>query len=138
MSVVVDASVALDWVLELERSDYGASVLAHVCTAGGRVPAIWPAEIANGLLTAMRRKHLKAADLPKALALLESVPLESPAVAPHSGVRRWLAAGEATGLSAHDAAYLELAQRESLPLATHDGALRKAAEKAGVELFVAP
>ena len=138
MSVVVDASVALDWVLELERSDYGASVLAEVCAEGGRVPGIWCAEVANGLLVALRRRRLKASELPQALALLESVPLEAHEVALHAGLRRLLAAGETSGLGAYDAAYLELAQRESLPLATHDAALRKAAEKAGVELFAAP
>jgi len=38
----------------------------------------------------------------------------------------------ATGLTAHDAAYLLLAVEAGAPLATEDAALRPAAEQAGV------
>ena len=40
------------------------------------------------------------------------------------------------GLTVYDAAYLDLAMRESLPLASLDGLLVRAAQKAGVPIFL--
>jgi len=48
---------------------------------------------------------------------------------------RTMGLGEAYGLTAYDAAYLELALRRGLPLASQDVALRKAGQKAGCRLL---
>ncbi|NOT29893.1 MAG: type II toxin-antitoxin system VapC family toxin [Planctomycetes bacterium] len=135
-ALVVDASVALDWIFRSERSERANRVLEQGLERGMVVPAIWPAEVANGLLTAQRRGKLKPEDLPGALALFEELPVSIPAPGGVAAIRILVDAGQSASLTAYDAAYLELALRESAPLATHDEALRSAAERAGVELFV--
>src|SRR5262249_61409589 len=75
VSVVVDASVALDWVFRSERSQGANRVLEHVLREGMLVPPIWPAEVANGLLNARRRGRLAAGDLPPPLALFDGFPV---------------------------------------------------------------
>ena len=135
MSVVVDASVALDWVFLSERSTYANGVLEHVSENGGAVPVIWPAEVANGLLTALRSRRMAQEDIPSALSLLEALHLTVHGPPFPEALRRLVLTGTTSGLTAYDSAYLELAIRESLPLATHDEGLKKAATKAGVPLF---
>lgn len=135
MSVVVDASVALDWVFASERSARSNRVLEQVAREGALVPPIWPAEVANGLLSARRRGKLEARELPAALALFEALSvtvLPEPSLA---SIRLLVDTGGAAELTAYDAAYLELALRESAPLATHDEALLRAAEALGAPLF---
>ena len=135
MSVVVDASVALDWVFQSERSARSNRVLEQVAREGALVPPIWPAEVANGLLNARRRGKLEARELPAALALFESLSLTVLPEASLESIRLLVDTGGTAELTAYDASYLELALRESAPLATHDEALRAAASKLGVELF---
>lgn len=135
MSLVVDASVALDWVFSSERSARSNRALEDVLREGALVPPIWPAEVANGLLSARRRGKLEARELPAALALFEALQVT---VLPEHGrdsIRLLVDTGGTAELTAHDAAYLELALRESAPLATHDEALRRAAEALGAPLF---
>jgi predicted nucleic acid-binding protein len=134
--MIVDASVALDWIFHSERSARANRVLEQALEQGIVVPAIWPAEIANGLLAGQRRGKLKPTDIPAALALFEELPVIIRAPVSGAAIRVLVDAGSASGLTAHDAAYLELALRESAPLATTDEALRKAAEQAGVELLL--
>lgn len=134
-ALVVDASVALDWVFRSERSARANRVLGQALERGMIVPAIWPAEVANGLLAAQRKGKLKPEELPCALALFEELPVRISAPGGTSAIRFLVDAGQSASLTAYDAAYLELALRESAPLATHDEALRSAAERAGVELF---
>ncbi len=135
MSVVVDASVALDWVFKSERTAYANRVLEQVSRDGAIVPAIFPAEVANGLLTAMRSRRIVQEDTPVALSLFEPLQLVVHHPPFPDALRRLILTGITSGLTAYDAAYLELAIRESLPLAAHDEALKKAASKAGVALF---
>ncbi len=134
MPFVVDASVALAWHFDDEVSEYADRVLERLRRDQALVPAIWPLEVANGLLIAERRKRLSAAKLARAVELTQelaiSVSEQGAEVA--LGPVRDLARAEK--LSAYDAAYLELAMREGLPLATQDAALREAAERVGVAL----
>lgn len=135
MKPVVDASVALDWVLRSERSVHADVVLAAVVRTGFLVPALWPAEVANGLLSARRRGVLASRELPTVLALFEELPVTVAASGP-TALRVLVDLGSEAGLTAYDCAYLDLALREKAPLATHDEALRRCAKKLGVELFV--
>jgi predicted nucleic acid-binding protein len=137
VSVVVDASVALDWVFRSERSARANLVLEHILREGMLVPPIWPAEVANGLLNAWRRGRLGPDELPAALALFEQLPVVVSPAASLASIRQLVDTGGAAELTAYDAAYLDLALRESAPLATHDEAVRRAAVKVGVELFAA-
>lgn len=134
-ALVVDASVALDWIFRSERSARANHVLEVALAHGFVVPPIWPAEVANGLLAARRRGKLAPEELPGALALFEELPVSVAGSPGPAAIRILVDAGQSASLTANDAAYLELALRSSVPLATHDETLRAAAERAGVELF---
>jgi len=131
---VLDASVALAWVLDSPIAAYALEV-RHALASGkrGLVPALWHLEIANALASAERRRDLVGADVDDALATIEAT-----AARAVDTEMSFISAGEALAnarsfqLTAYDAVYLELARREGLPLATLDKGLRAAAVKAGI------
>ena len=131
---VLDASVALAWVLDDPIADYAMEVRRAL--ANGKralVPTLWHLEIANGLLTAERRRDLVSADLDDALATIQTTAAQAiETETSFSPVGEALATARAFHLTAYDAVYLGLARRERLPLATLDKRLRAAAAKAGV------
>jgi predicted nucleic acid-binding protein len=132
---VLDASVALAWVLDDPMPAYAAQV-QDAMLSGNRalVPALWHLEIANGLAMAERRKDLTGADVEEALAEIQAATRQTVdtdvSVIP---AREALANARSFQLTAYDAVYLELARREGLPLATLDKGLRAAAAKAGIQ-----
>jgi predicted nucleic acid-binding protein len=134
---VLDASVALAWVLDKPVSDYAVAVAAKLRSGQrGFVPALWHLEIANGLAMAERRQDLTSNDVAEALDQLELTAIKS--LDTESGFlssRAALANARSFQLTAYDAVYLELAQREGLPLATLDKSLRAAAARAGVKML---
>jgi predicted nucleic acid-binding protein len=100
-------------------------------------PGIWRWEIANMLVTCVRRKRLQPEDVSARLAMLATLPITTD---PESGGYVWtavttLAGGH--GLTVYDASYLELALRHALPLATKDSALARVARSLGVPLLLA-
>ena len=133
---VLDASVALAWVLDNPISRYALDIRDEMLRGKrGAVPALWHLEVANGLVMAERRGDLDVVDI--------KVALEQIVAATQGGidtdaklipVSEALRDARATGLTAYDAAYLSLALREALPLATLDQALQAAARRAGVRL----
>jgi predicted nucleic acid-binding protein len=133
---VVDASVALAWCFEDEKTNWSEEFLERL-RRGDRinVPAHWAAEVANALLMGVRRKRIKP-DQPQLLwEELGHLPIDpEPALSAARG-KEVLGLGEKHGLTVYDAAYLELAQRYGVPLATLDGDLRKAAQAEGVPLL---
>jgi predicted nucleic acid-binding protein len=134
--VVVDASVALAWCFPDEASEYADGVLV---TLKGRVivvPAVWGLEIANALLAGERRKRLKQPEILRFLALLDGLSIVQDGQAVSESVSNVLPLARDYDLSAYDAAYLELSVRHAVPLATLDAKLQKAAQRAGVKIFV--
>ncbi len=136
MTLVVDASVAIGWVLRDEDPAYAQAVLEQVLVDGALVPAIWPFEIANVLLSAVKRKRLTADEIPKAMSLIESLPIEIEPATNAPMVRRLFEVGRDFSLTAYDAAYLDLSFRSGLALATADSGLVRSASAAGATLFV--
>lgn len=135
-TLVLDASVPLGWALPDEgRNDPARGVLASLGAGTALVPAHWRAEVGNGLLMALRRGRLTADRLPRILAELSMLPVSVDASGAHEAWAGPLAQALATGLTLHDALYLELAKRCGLPLATFDAALRHAALTAGVAVL---
>ena len=134
---VLDASVALRWLLDDPVSPYAERV-KQLLIKGARatVPALWHLEMSNGLAVAERRSILSPANIDQALLHIEQivsqrVDTSSAFVSTHQS----LATVRAFKLSAYDAVYLDLARHERLPLATLDERLRAAAAHAGVELL---
>jgi predicted nucleic acid-binding protein len=134
---VLDASVALGWVLDDPIPAYASEIRKELMRdKRAIVPSLWHLEIANGLAMAERRGDLRQDDVEDAIKELETIAAsvletETGTVA----TRRVLSIARSFQLTVYDAAYLELSRREGLPLATLDKALRAAAVKAGVALF---
>ena len=61
---ILDASVTLAWFFEDEKTDWSEELLERL-RQGNRVvvPAHWAAEVANGLLMAVRKKRIKPEQL---------------------------------------------------------------------------
>ena len=137
MSLVLDASFALAWCFADETTARGDEVLRDLRSDYSLVPAIWPLEIANGLVVAERRGRIDVAIRDDFLGLLMTIDIriETVDVAHTFTVVFDLARRE--GLSCYDAAYLDLVLRERLPLATRDAALAEAARRVGVSVIAA-
>ena len=134
---VLDASVALAWVLDNPAPVYALGVRQEML--GGKrgvVPALWHLEIANGLAMAARRGDLTGADVEDALDQILTIAANKlDTAADLVSARDALANARRFQLTAYDAAYLDLARSEELPLATLDKGLRAAATKAGVAVL---
>ena len=138
MKIVLDASVALSWLMrrvDADEAEMSRSAAQGVMGEGALVPSIFFTEVTNGLVVAERAGSL-AADLAKRfLADLDALPIETDRGAPDALQRAVFGLARATGLTAYDATYLELALRSGSPLATFDRQLAAAAPAAGVTLF---
>jgi predicted nucleic acid-binding protein len=134
---VLDASVALAWVLDNPAPVYALEVRQELLRGmRGLVPALWHLEIANGLAMAERRRDLSAADVEDALEQIQATAASKvDTYLDLVPLREALENARAFQLTAYDAVYLELARREGLALATLDKGLRAAAVKAAVALM---
>ena len=132
MSFVLDCSVTMAWCFEDERTAATDALLARVVDAGAIAPFLWPLEVTNVLLSAVRRKRIP----PDAVNQVAQRIAVLPVVIDRDGAdlvwSNTLQLAERYALTSYDACYLELAQRKALPLATLDTALRRAATAAGV------
>lgn len=135
MTLVLDGSVTLAWFFEDERTPALDALLDRVAETGATVPSLWRLEVANGLLTALRRKRIDAAYRDTALERLGRMAIVIDA---DTAIHAWkdtLRLADEFGLSLYDATYLELAKRLSLPLASLDARLSEAASRLGVALL---
>lgn len=134
MAFVVDASIALAWCFEDESTPFTVSILDALRNDSGVVPAIWPFEIANSLVSGERRGRLTRGQADGAIALLRGLPI---VVEDRSLEFAWtfvLDMARSQRLTAYDACYLDPAVRAQRPLATLDTRLRDAALRVGVAL----
>jgi len=135
VSLVLDASLALSWYFEDERTPIADTLLDRVADQGATVPGLWRLEIANGLRTAIRHNRIDQGFRDRAIAQLARLPIT---VDPDTDRYAWtttLQLADRFALTPYDAAYIELAQRLVLPLATLDDPLRTAATALGVALL---
>jgi predicted nucleic acid-binding protein len=135
VSLVLDASLALSWYFEDERTSTIDAVLDEVVASSAVVPPLWRMEVANGLQMAIRRKRIDRDFRDRAIRHLSLLPIT---VDPESDTYVWTATlllSDQFGLTVYDAAYLELAQRRNLPLASIDKALTTAGERLGLAIL---
>jgi predicted nucleic acid-binding protein len=133
---VLDASVALAWLLDDPVPAYALHVKRSLRTIRPLVPALWTLEVANVLAVGERRGNLTADQLVRAMSLVEQLLGETiETIASLVSFRQVLITARSFRLTAYDAVYLETARNEGVPLATLDHALRVAAPRAGVELL---
>lgn len=131
-SLVIDASVAMAWLLDDEKSPEADTALVRVWQGGAVVPYFWHIEIRNVLLQSERRNRIDPAQVRVRLATLDILPIETDADLDLDAAYRL---AQAHGLTFYDAVYLELALRRNAMLATLDNALSRAASAAGVMLL---
>lgn len=138
MSLVLDASMALAWLLKRKDPDEAAlakKALDLLRARGAMVPALWYPEVANVLLLAERQHVITAADSADFLTRLSFLEIALDSVPPGLCQTQAIHLGRIYKLSAYDATYLELALRHSAMLATFDRKLAAAARTAGVRVF---
>lgn len=134
MSIVVDASVAVAWLIPEEDTLAAIEIRGRVVGEGAITPQHWRLEVCNALLMSARRKRYDLQRLDRDLSALALLPV---ATDEETWERTWgdgVKLAIAQKLTAYDAAYLELAQRTRLPLATFDDELANAARRVGVEV----
>lgn len=136
-SFVLDASVALAWLIDRSVDPYAIRV-KQLLLKGSRavVPSLWQLEVANGFVMAERRGLLTPADTNEIFQNFENVLVQSIEITRESiPIRRVIAAAREFDLTACDARYVELARDQRLPIATLDRRLAASAKKANVPLL---
>ncbi|MCX7962526.1 MAG: type II toxin-antitoxin system VapC family toxin [Burkholderiales bacterium] len=128
--LVIDASIALAWLLERERNPFGDGLLEKAASVELWAPSLWPLEVANALLVAERRGRIDRTTRLEALERLAALGIRIDAAV--ADLLRISDLAERRGLSAFDAVYLELALRRGFELATFDRDLAAAAAAEGV------
>lgn len=134
MTFVLDCSVTMTWVFPDEATEATAQLRDALANGRAFVPALWPIEVANVLLVAMRRGRITVADWPTIWRYVEDLPITIDPVSTSRLRGTVLDVASEHGLSVYDATYLELAIRMQLPLATLDRALANAGRAAGIEV----
>jgi predicted nucleic acid-binding protein len=134
---VLDASVALAWVVDRNPDPYAETVRRKI-REGSKplVPALWQLEIANALALVRRRKVLTDEEVEEGLDYFQTFALTVAEIDLNFlSIQQAFRVSKEVGLTAYDAVYFDLARRENLPLATLDKTLRGGAAKAGVAIF---
>jgi predicted nucleic acid-binding protein len=133
---VVDASMTLSWCFWDEATPRSRAVLAALQTRYAVVPAVWPFEIANGLVIAERRKRIRPDQIAEFLETLRRLPIQVERCEAVWLCQSAVRLARELQVTAYDAAYLDLAKREQLSLATLDYDLQKAGAALGVAALV--
>ena len=129
---VLDASVALAWLLDDEQAPQADNVRARLIRDRAFVPQLWHLEVRNGLIIAERRGRLSATRMNECLEALKWLPIQTDSEA---ALEMVVSLARLHKLSVYDAVYLELAKRRNAALASLDGALLRAAEEESVRVL---
>jgi predicted nucleic acid-binding protein len=137
MSLVIDASMALSWLFERQKSEEklaSAKALTTLSDMQGIAPELWHIEIINALLVGERRGVITQAQTSDFLFKLSHLPIKTDA---HFNSPREviLSLAREYQLSSYDALYLDLALNTNSVLATFDRNLAKAMVTAGGNVF---
>jgi predicted nucleic acid-binding protein len=119
---IVDASVALKWVLQEPGSEAAIELVARESLAA---PDLLFIECANVLWRKVRRGQIAPSAAAPALAALEATPIRVTPVQPHAAAA--LAIAAELGQSAYDSLYLATAIAEHGIMITADEAFARAA-----------
>ena len=130
MAFVLDASVAVAWVVPTQATAYTRSMRLRAKREPYHVPAIFAAEVTNVLVSLQRRSILSEAGAAAAADVLGRLaPMVHPLDLSVAALRDL---ANRHKLTAYDAVYLALAMQLRLPIACGDRPLRAALKAAGV------
>ncbi len=135
MPFVLDSSVALAWVLPDETNPTLDQLCDRLIVDIALVPPVWPLEIGNVLLVAVKRGRLTTKDVSHLITELRALPVEIDVGSTEQALEETLALAKKYNLTTYNASYLELAQRRTLPFATLATKLRKACVSAKITLL---
>ena len=138
MNGVLDASVALGWIftrIDGNEAALAERALSDLPSDSWIVPAIWHAEIGNGLLGGERAGVIPPSQSAFFLDRLYSAHIETDPAPQQVHLAAVLALARMYGLTGYDATYLDLALRTGRTLATFDRQLADAVRKAGGQVF---
>ncbi|MFI4966506.1 MAG: type II toxin-antitoxin system VapC family toxin [Caulobacterales bacterium] len=123
MSVVVDASVALKWVLDEPGKEAADALLDEELIA----PALWLLEAANALWRRVRRGEISDDEARERLMELYNAPVTTRAIEDDLLAAADLA--NALGHPVYDCLYLAVAIRENTYVVTADGRFHAAVDR---------
>jgi predicted nucleic acid-binding protein len=132
LSLVLDASMAIAWLFEDERTPAADAVLVRVTASGANVPSLWRLEIASVLRNAVRRGRCDVGFVDRSIDRLRRLAITVDGETDNHAWGETTALARQHDLTPYDAAYLELALRLRQPLASCDEDLIAAAERCGV------
>ena len=114
MRIVIDASVAVKWVVNEPRTDAALALRNEQLIA----PALWLAEAANALWRHVRLAEMTSDEAFARMAELGNAPVASFAIEPH--VARALEIATQINHPVYDCFYLALALHEGITVVTDD------------------
>jgi predicted nucleic acid-binding protein len=135
MDIVIDASVAMGWLLRSQASPLTTAARNALTDNSGWVPAHFGIEVARTLRNHERRGSITSAFVDDALEGLQALKLIQDTAEALDRLSTVVMLARHHTLRVADAAYLDLALRLQLPLATRDEKLARAASAANVPLF---
>lgn len=129
--------MAVAWCFEDQTTPFTDAVLDLLARGiQVSVPAVWPLEVANALLSAERRQRVTVAQVTSFLSRMSGFAISVEPAEVRRAFGQVLSVARQQRLTEYDAAYLELALREALPLATLDDSLRRAAQSVGIKMVM--
>lgn len=132
MAFVLDASIAIAWVVPNQATAYTRRIRLRAKREPYHVPAIFAAEITNVLVVLERRRILTERGAEAAADVLSRL---NPIVHEISlGISQLRNLANRFALTAYDASYLALALELRLPVACGDRPLKAALSRAGVAI----
>ncbi len=132
---ILDCSAAMAWCFDDETTDYSEAVLESLRSKSALVPVIWPLEVTNVLLMAIKRKRLTKIKAAAFLDRLNDLPIKLANSKPLSTMVSVFELGDEHKITSCDAAYLDLAIAHNIPLSTMDKDLAKAAKATKIKIF---
>ena len=131
MAFVLDASVAVGWVVGRQATAYGRGIRLRARREPYHAPALWRLEVVNAVRFLERRRAMPPDAAEVAVDILERM---QPVF--HEDAMSFadsLKLARKFDLSVYDANYLALALGLRLPIACSDGPLRSVLARAGVK-----
>jgi predicted nucleic acid-binding protein len=131
MAFVLDASVAIAWVVGTQATAYSRAIRMRARREPYHAPSLWRQEVVNVIRSLVRRRAMSTDAGRTAVDILDRMqPVLHDPVIPLPGLLDLACRFE---LTAYDATYLALAMELKLPVACSDSGLVTALSRAGVK-----